>query len=403
MDDLHPGSPRGRFSWPRGQQAELIALDAFVAACYTAVTIVVTIDAGAPGPPRTGDPAWLVVLVVSGMGLPLAVRRLWPLPVLCVVLALSVVAELLHLIRDPFVAAATALYAVGLMGGRRWWAPALAIGGIVGASVLDALLTGGLDRWARDLSWTLLGIVVAGGGWTLGRAARDRRAYRHAHGRRATEQALTDERLRIARELHDVVAHSMSLIVVKAGVANHVMRERPEEAYDALRVIEAASRGALIELRHLLGVLRTGADTTEAPDPLAPAPGIAALAELTERAAMAGVRVEMDVRDADHLPEGLGLSVYRIVQEALTNVVKHAAPARCRVSVEASGAEVRIDVSDDGPGRQTAPGGGAAALGHGLVGMRERVAMYGGAFTAGPGRDGGFAVSARLPYREETP
>jgi signal transduction histidine kinase len=208
---------------------------------------------------------------------------------------------------------------------------------------------------------------------------------------------VTEERLRIARELHDVVAHGMSLIAVKAGVANHVLEARPQEAQDALRVIETTSRGALTEMRQLLGVLRSGSDAGEAPASLSPAPGAGGLRELADRAAMAGVRVSMEVRGLERLPEGVGLSVYRIVQEALTNVVRHAAPARCSVVVEADGRSVTIEVADDGPGRRVLPAG-EPGHGHGLVGMRERVAMYGGVFRAGPRRAGGFGVSVRLPY-----
>jgi signal transduction histidine kinase len=123
---------------------------------------------------------------------------------------------------------------------------------------------------------------------------------------------------------------------------------------------------------------------------LAPAPGLSGLGELADRAAMAGVQVELDVRDTDELAVSTQLAVYRIVQEALTNVVKHAAPARCQVTVSASAGEVRVEVTDDGPGRGVLPNG----AGHGLVGMRERVGLYGGSFSAGPRSEGGFAVRA---------
>jgi signal transduction histidine kinase len=205
---------------------------------------------------------------------------------------------------------------------------------------------------------------------------------------------VSEERLRIARELHDVVAHSMSLIAVKAGVANHVAASRPEEAADALRVIEDTSKQALTEMRRVLGVLRTD----DAPrDELAPAPGLGNLPELAERAASAGVRVILDLRADPDLPTGVSLSGYRIVQEALTNVIRHAAPARCAVTVTARDGEVRIEVVDDGAGRGVPPA--EHHPGHGLAGMRERALACGGEFTAGPHSGSGFRVNARLPYQ----
>jgi signal transduction histidine kinase len=225
--------------------------------------------------------------------------------------------------------------------------------------------------------------------WTTGRAIYTRREYAAKSAVQLANAAVGDERLRIARELHDIVAHSMSLIAVKAGIANHVADQRPEEARDALRIIEATSRGTLTEMRRMLGVLRS--ETAD----LTPAPGLSGLPELAEQARMAGVDVTMTSPDTE-LPSGLEMSVYRIVQEALTNVVKHAGPVRCEVTVTANGKEVRIDVTDNGPG-------GPTGSGHGLIGMRERVMMYDGSFTAGPRPEGGFAVSARMPYSGDAP
>ncbi|WP_243717496.1 sensor histidine kinase [Actinomadura darangshiensis] len=176
------------------------------------------------------------------------------------------------------------------------------------------------------------------------------------------------------------------MIAVKAGVANHIAGERPGEAREALRVIEATSREALTEMRRLLGVLR------DEPD-LAP-PGLADLPDMVERVKSAGVRLEVSVSATD-LPDGVGLAVHRIVQEAVTNVVKHAAPAKCRVDVRDERDGVRIEVADDGPG------GGVTSGGHGLVGMRERVAMYGGRLEAGPLPRRGFRVMATIPYKAQ--
>ena len=242
------------------------------------------------------------------------------------------------------------------------------------------------------------GSLLLGIAWTVGVAVRQQRAYAVSAAEQAARQALADERQRIARELHDIVAHGMSLIAVKAGVANHVAEARPQEANEALRQIEATSRAALADLRRVLGVLR--ADTS--PPDLHPTPDLAGLAALGDWAVVAGVRVDLTVDDpaelADgHVPHGVQLSAYRIVQEALTNVVKHADAVACRVVVTVAPDEVRIEVTDDGRGAK--PAGVGPGAGHGLVGMRERVATYGGSFTAGHRSGGGFAVQATLPYQ----
>jgi signal transduction histidine kinase len=373
---------------------QLIAVDGLAAVAYTVILVTfMSADRVAKSGPSV--PVWAQFVIVAGMGLPAAVRRLWPRAVFGVVLVTALVSVLLGVVSDSFVAAAFALYMVALTQPRRRWEPTLAIGLLSAAAVVGMAAVG-----PRTASWTVipLGSAVMGGTWTVGRAVRERRAYAARSAAQLAGRAVTEERLRIARELHDIVAHGMSLIAVKAGVANHVLPARPEEAHDALRVIEATSRSALTEMRHLLGVLRSEAGATETPASLDPTPGVGGLRGLAERAAMAGVRVSMDVRGVSHLPEGLGLSVYRIVQEALTNVVRHAAPARCRVLIDADGRAVRIEVADDGPGHRELPEGERPAPGHGLVGMRERVAMYGGVFTAGPRPEGGFEVTACLPY-----
>ncbi|QKW40481.1 sensor histidine kinase [Actinomadura sp. NAK00032] len=357
----------------------LIWLDAGAAVVYT--LLMLTLSAA----PEAS--ALAAVPVAAAAGLPLAVRRLWPVPVFAAVLAASTAALVLGLPFDSYAAAAYALYPVALARRRRRWIPTPLIGVASAVVIFGGAILGPADWHAGKAGEAVLGLAVLGASWTLGRVVRERRAEADRSARRLVDQAVSDERLRIARELHDVVAHSMSLIAVKAGVAVHVAEARPEEGLDALRVIETTSRGSLAEMRHLLGVLRTDAD-------LGPAPGLADLTALAERAAMAGVHVDLDV-DAPVLPEGVALSTYRIVQEAVTNVVKHAAPARCRVRVRADGERVRVDVTDDGPGVRVLPGGDG---GHGLIGMRERVMMYGGDFTAGPRRGGGFAVSADFPY-----
>ena len=346
--------------------------------------------AGAWQPPK-GVPVWVIILFLVLAGLPVVLRRFWPVATF----------------RGGLVAGVVAI----LLGGQ--WAVALDIGLALYVVVAEQPRRQGIQNLVIALMLTLLAPLVSVGPDTLGEigfswavliacaatgvAVQERRGRVEANVLRRERHAVAEERLRIARELHDVVAHSMSLITVKAAVANHVVEQHPEEARDALRVIEAASRDGLTELRRMLGVLRSEEEPT---GDLVPAPAIGDLAGLVERAAGAGVTVSLDVRGADALPETVGLTIYRIVQEAVTNVVKHAAPANCAVTVQVADGRVRVEVADDGAGRQ--PNRTEATPGHGLVGMRERVLTYAGSFHAGPRPGGGFTVTATLPFEPET-
>ena len=199
-------------------------------------------------------------------------------------------------------------------------------------------------------------------------------------------RAATEERARIARELHDVIAHGVSVMVIQAGAAAEVLSRDPEAARGALVAIQDTGRQALVDLRHMLGLVREG-------DPLAlaPRPGLEQLELLLDQVRTAGVPVELEVRGAPRtLPGGVDVSAYRIVQEALTNVLKHAGPARVRVVVVYGADAVELEVIDDGRGPQNDQG-------HGLIGMRERVALYDGTLDAGPALPSGFRVRARLP------
>src|SRR5262249_25777290 len=201
--------------------------------------------------------------------------------------------------------------------------------------------------------------VVLAMAWCIAAVVVQQRRYAARFAEQLGRNAMADERLRIARELHDVVAHSLTVITAKAAVTNYLIESHPDQVHDALTTIEKTGREALTEMRRVLGVLRV--------DHLAPpsAPGVSDLRELATRAAGSGVDTRLDVRGERPLPQALSLSVYRIVQEALTNVVKHAAPARCTVLVDITDDHVDIQVSDDGHG---AP---ATAGGHGIIGMRE--------------------------------
>ncbi|MGW0535413.1 sensor histidine kinase [Streptomyces sp. NPDC003032] len=245
--------------------------------------------------------------------------------------------------------------------------------------------------------------------WLAGDSVRERRAHAEALSARAAEQAVTAERLRIARELHDMIAHSIGVIAIQAGVGSRVIDTQPAEARNALTTIEATSRETLAGLRRTLVALRrptTGQDDTEAghhPAPLEPAPGLADLDRLVASTLDAGVRAEV-LRHGEPrpLPADIDLAAFRVLQEALTNVVRHAGTGTCRVTVgygDGDGAgygyDVTVEVVDDGQGGLPAGGG------YGIVGMRERVSLLHGDFTAGPRPEGGFRVAARLPVPAE--
>jgi signal transduction histidine kinase len=334
--------------------------------------------------------------------LPLAARRRFPGVVLasCVASGLAFVALGL----PPVVlgvAILVAVYSVAAYG-ERW----VSLAGLAAAAVGSAAvqLTPGRFQMPTPVTNTL----ILGAAWLLGHFVDVRRAYtdqleRTAELERAraeaARRAVAEERLRLARELHDVVAHSISVIAVQSGVGAHVAASQPEEAAKALAAIEATSRAALIELRRLLGVLR---QEGEPQGSLAPVPGLADLDALLTEVAKAGLAVRLRVEGTPwQLPAGVDLSAYRIVQEALTNVVKHAGEARAQVTIGYGDQDVTVEVTDDGLGVTAPAGDGRVRVGHGLIGMRERVQVFGGELEAGPRPGGGFRVAARLPLAGE--
>ncbi|MGW0194288.1 sensor histidine kinase [Nonomuraea sp. NPDC003201] len=342
----------------------------------------------------TANPPELDVSIASSLicwlaVVPVAVRRVWPVPAYCAALLVGVVVLALQTNRLMMtVVAALTIYSVATSQPVRRSALALVPGLLLtGGALLFSALNAPrqLGGWPDPAFVIGAAWLVVGASWSLGMAARTRREFAARETRRQAEQAVVDERLRIVRELHDVVAHSMSLITVKAGVAAKVLDKHPEEGHKALRAIEEIGRGSLVEMRQFLGALRAPGSAPES----APLPGLADLPSLTHRAAEAGVQVDLSVSGA--VPDNMQLSVYRIVQEAITNVVRHAAPARCQASVSVVVGILRISVIDDGPGQRVLPG---EPGGHGLVGMRERALMYGGTFEAGPLPGGGFGVRA---------
>ncbi|MEV4280239.1 sensor histidine kinase [Actinoplanes xinjiangensis] len=337
-------------------------------------------------PTKVPEPTWLALLAGVAVGAPLVVRRRWPIvtAVLVAVAAAGLLAT--GVIPDyaspaPVAVAGVTAYTVGLLSEGDRGARGVLVA--MGFLVVGAAFSGA----SPGLGGVAFAVLVCGSGWAVGWTLRERRRHAEVTAAESTARAVAEERLRIAREMHDAVGHSLSLIAVKSSVAVHVARQRPEEVVDALDVIASESRGALAELRRTVGALRTEPG-------YGPPPRLDDLKRLAERAESAGVSVQLDVRGTEDLPDSVTAAAYRIVQESLTNVVRHAAPTACRVDVESTGAQLRIEVTDDGARRHSpAPGGGT-----GIAGMRERVAAYGGTFSAGPRPGGGFAVVATLPY-----
>lgn len=356
------------------------AVDTLIAAAFVAVSVLLSIGL-TEGPERR---AVAVALGAVHAG-SLAFRRRWPVGVVVVMAAtalLSLPAGVPAVVLGP--AVLVAVYTVGarcdLLRSRQ------VLGGVL---VVTAGVVVGNGADAGTVTSNSVALAVA---WWLGDRSRRAAAAAEADRLAAAEharRAVVDERLRIARELHDVVAHAMSVIAVQAGTGRFVLERSPDVAADALATIERTSRAALQELRRLLTVLREeDVEDTE----LAPAPGVADLGRLVELTATAGVAVEIDVRgERRALPAGVELCVYRVVQEALTNVQKHARARRAVVTIEYAPTDVGVEVCDDGIGT-SAP----STRGHGLVGMRERVALYGGSLETGP-NGVGFRVAARIP------
>jgi signal transduction histidine kinase len=229
--------------------------------------------------------------------------------------------------------------------------------------------------------------------WLIGHSIRQARARTDLLRAQAAVRTVMAERLRIARELHDIVAHSIGIIAIQAGAGRRVFDARPAEARDALAAIEATSRETLSGLRRMVTGLRL-AEPGPGPGqaPLGPAPGLAGVERLAAMTLEAGVKAEVDWRGSrEPLPADIDLSAFRIIQEAVTNVVRHAGTGQCRVLIDQQGGYLSIEVTDSGRG------GSVAGTGYGITGMRERAALLGGDFSAGPRPGGGFRVAARLP------
>jgi len=333
--------------------------------------------------------ALAILLLLAGPAALLLRRRH---PSLCVVLAFVPTAlyGLSDYPRGPFVVAlAVAFFNAVLRGRRRAAWGTLAVGYVISVGLHPALQDEPWPPWAFAaglLAW----LLVLGAGAELFRSRLERRAEEAAAQAEEARRRASDERLRIAQELHDVLAHNISLINVQAGVALHLLDARPEQARPALRAIRDASKDALGELRSVLDILRAGEAA-----PRAPTAGLSDLDALVERTRGTGLAVEVSGADGlDGLPAGVDLAAFRIVQEALTNVVRHAGATRAAVRLTRSPGDLVVEVDDNGHG----PTGPVLDDGgRGLAGMRERARALGGSLEAGPRPGRGFRVRATLP------
>jgi signal transduction histidine kinase len=372
---------------------------------------------GLPGMPRGWPalPAWSWPLLASSAALALAgsaLLRRWPLPSFGLLIAgfvsLMLAASPAETV-DSRVWPAYALLAADVAFGfivsacsllSCAVAFAMVLSALPGAAYLQLLLGFPVtfhtisDGWTGWLTFGVMPAVVAG---LAGRLVRQSREYTRRMSAQAADQAVTAERLRLARELHDMVAHSVGIIALQAGAAARVADTQPERAREAMLAVEATGRETLAGLRRMLGALRAAGPGQEGgAAPLRPVPSLADVERLAADTTAAGVRVDVRWQGQRRpLPLDIDLSAYRIIQESVTNVVRHAGTRSCQVSVDYRDEEIAIEVADSGQGGPSTPG-----TGYGLAGMRERVALLHGHFTAGPQPGGGFQVSARLPVPE---
>lgn len=343
--------------------------------------------------PQTPTAAYLLVAVAC---LALGWRRRWPLTVLAVSTTAVVVYSLLGYVNGAAVIAPmVALYTLASRASvRRALAAAAGTLAVLLAATMPANPFGPTGGVVVIMPFTAAVACFAG------IAVGSRRAYIASIRDRAEADArrrIDEERLRIARELHDVVAHTMATINVQASAAAHVLAQRPDTAAEALQAIRAASKEGLRELRAILNVLRQADEA----DPTQPAPGVAQIGVLVAEADRAGLATTLTVTGQQRpLPGAVDLAAYRIIQESLTNAIRHAGPATAAVSLRYGDADLRIDVADTGRGCSAGAATGEGT-GHGLGGMRERAASVGGVVEAGPSGSGGFRVTARLPLSRQ--
>jgi signal transduction histidine kinase len=350
-----------------------------------------------------------VFVLAAIAGLSIVIRRRNPMAALVLMtISVGLATAFAEGPLDPLVA--IPIYQVASVYERRRSLPVCAV-----STVALSLASASAALTHHGASLGVVVVVVAG--WFVGDSVRVRRTYiagiaeqaaqRQREVAERAQRSVAEERLLIARELHDVVSHSLSVIAVQSGVGRHVIDTQPDEAKKALAAVEATSRSALDELRRMLGLLRR--DDQQAA-PLAPAHGLSALEGLVQQVRSAGFDVDLDVKGmtVGTLSPAAELSIYRIVQEALTNVVNHAGGlATVRVEIRHEADALVLEVNDDGRGMPPTATGQLAGQGQethqGIVGMRERVAMFGGSFSAETRPEGGFRVLARFPFESLLP
>lgn len=356
--------------------------------------------------------------------LPLLLRRRYPF-VTAFVLGTFLAVLGLTGTATPGVGIATliAVYTIGASRSTRTGIALLA--GLTAVSTIVLASSRGMleDVERAFFGWLLLlNVLGTVGAWSIGRAVQSHRAYLDELEERATRlertrtaevrAALAEERSRMARELHDVVAHHVSVMTVQAAAARRTLERAPDRSVEAMLAVEETGRGALGEMRRIVGALRAADDESQPGDPAhIPQPGIADLQSLIERGKDAGLDVDLRIAGTPvEGPTGVELAVYRVVQEALTNILKHAGPTRAAVLLRYGEDGVVVRITDDGrrDGQQQPPDSpdgapdGEPPIGHGLVGMRERVMLNGGTLSAGRRLRGGFEVVARFPMKETT-
>jgi len=349
-------------------------------------------------PPGATPPPWPAYLLVGAAGIALAWRRRWPLGVLAfTIVTVSAYSMLGYVYGAALIAPTIALYSIVTVSRAR----RAVVLGVISIVVLMAAggLLGPYELLGGPVTVVPFELLVALG---MGMATDNRRAYiaeiqdRAERAERSRDEEarrrVDSERLRIARELHDIVAHTMATISVQAAAAAHVLVDPPAEAAEAITAIRSASKEGLRELRTILNVLRQADDR----DPVHPTPGLDQLDVLVGTVRRAGLATDVHIEDeVPPLPPAVDVAAYRIIQESLTNVLRHAGPATATVTLAVADGCLSVRISDSGSGSPQRPG--EVPTGHGMIGMRERAASVGGRLAAGPDPQGGFVVRATLP------